>query len=133
MHEIYTASTHPIRLPPHRIPHAYKDMVQQELAKMLSNGIVEPSTSEWSSPIVLVKKADETSRFCIDFHCLNSVSEADAYPMLRIEDLIDCLGQASYISTLDLTSRYWQVPLSKEARAKTAFATSQASQLCLLT
>ena len=122
-HEIHTTSSHPIRLPPHRIPHAYKDMVQQELGDMLSNGIIEPSTSEWSSPIVLVKKTDGTLRFCIDFRRLNSISEADAYPMPRIDNLIDCLGQAKYISTLDLTRGYWQVPLSENARAKTAFAT----------
>ena len=90
---------------------------------MLSNGIIEPSTSEWSSPIVLVKKTDGTLRFCIDFRRLNSISEADAYPMPRIDNLIDCLGQAKYISTLDLTRGYWQVPLSENARAKTAFAT----------
>ena len=114
-HEIHTTSSHPIRLPPHRIPHAYKDMVQQELGDMLSNGIIEPSTSEWSSPIVLVKKTDGTLRFCIDFRRLNSISEADAYPMPRIDNLIDCLGQAKYISTLDLTRGYWQVPLSENA------------------
>ena len=90
---------------------------------MLSNGIIEPSTSEWSSPIVLVKKTDGTLRFCIDFCRLNSISEADAYPMPQIDNLIDCLGQAKYISTLDLTRGYWQVPLSENARAKTAFAT----------
>ena len=72
---------------------------------------------------MLVKKTDSTLRFCIDFRWLNSVSQADAYPMPRIEELIDRLGQAKYISTLDLTRGYWQVPLSDEARAKTAFAT----------
>lgn len=77
-HEIYTTTTHSIHLPPHRIPHAYKDM---ELTELLSNGIVEPSNSEWSSPIVLVEKTDGTLRFCIDFCHLNSISDADAYPM----------------------------------------------------
>ena len=102
-HEIHTTSSHPIRLPPHRILHAYKDMVQQELGDMLSSGIIEPSKSEWSSPIVLVKKTDGTMRFCINFRRLNSVSQAGAYPM---QELIDHLGQAR---------GYWQVPLSDEA------------------
>ena len=65
---------------------------------------------------MLVKKTDGTLRFCINFCWVNNISEADAYPMPWIEDLIDCLGQANYISTLDLTREYWQVPLSEEAQ-----------------
>ena len=59
----------------------------------------------------------------MDYRRLNSVSESDAYPMPRIDDLIDRLGEARFISTLDLTRGYWQVPVAEEARHKTAFAT----------
>ena len=94
-----------------------------ELEEMEKHGIIEKSSSDWSSPIVLVKKKDGTLRFCIDFRRLNSVSKTDAYPMPRVDDLLDELGQARFISTLDLTKGYWQVPVEKTAQAKTAFRT----------
>ena len=122
-HRIETGGARPVRLPPYRLPHAYRDTVKQELDEMLKQGIIEPSSSEWSAPIVLVKKKDGSLRLCVDYRRLNEVSETDAYPMPRIDDLIDRLGKAGYISTLDLTRGYWQVPMAQQARAKTAFAT----------
>ena len=102
-HRIETGGARPVRLPPYRLPHAYRDTVKQELDEMLKQGIIEPSSSEWSAPIVLVKKKDGSLRLCVDYRRLNEVSETDAYPMPRIDDLIDRLGKAGYISTLDLT------------------------------
>ena len=90
---------------------------------MLENGIIEVSTSDWASPIVLVKKKDGSLHLCVDYRRLNSVSQFDAYPMPRVDDLIDQIGQAKFISTLDLTRGYWQVPVAEEARHKTAFIT----------
>ncbi len=91
---------------------------------MLKLGVIEPSRSPWSSPIVMVPKPDGTLRFCNDFRRLNEVSEFDGYPMPRVDELLDRLGRARYISTLDLTKGYWQVPLSENAKPKTAFSTS---------
>ena len=122
-HQIPTkAEARPVRLPAYRVPHAYKDVVREELREMLAQGIVEPSISGWSSPIVLVKKGDGSLRLCIDYRRLNDVSAMDAYPMPRIDDLIDQLGKAKYISTLDLTRGYWQIPVAAEDRPKTAFS-----------
>ena len=90
---------------------------------MLDHGIIEPSSSDWASPIVLVGKKDGTLRLCVDYRKLNSVSNMDAYPMPRIEELLDNLGEAKFISTLDLSRGYWQVPVEPEAQAKTAFTT----------
>ena len=122
-HNIVTNDERPIRLPPYRIPHAWKKAVKEEIKEMLEEGIIEPSNSDWSSPIVLVKKRDGSLRLCVDYRRLNSASTMDAYPMPRIDDLIDQLGKAKYISTLDLTRGYWQVPLEKAVRHKTAFST----------
>jgi len=122
-HGIQTGEAQPIRLPPYRLPHAYRDIVQKELREMLAHRVIEPSTSDWAAPIVLVKKKDGSLRLCVDYRRLNSVSKADAYPMPRIDELIDQLGKAQYLSTLDLTKGYWQVPVSADAQQKTAFTT----------
>ena len=90
------------------------EQVRQEIEEMLEAGMIEPSSSEWSSPIVLVKKKDGTLRICVNYRRLNSVSMSDAYPMPRIDDLIDQLEKARYITTLDLTKGYWQVPVAEE-------------------
>ncbi|KAL1248861.1 hypothetical protein QQF64_022179 [Cirrhinus molitorella] len=70
---------------------------------MLKLGVIEPSRSPWSSPIVMVPKPGGTLRFCSDFRRLNEVSEFDGYPMPRVDELLDRLGRARFISTLDLT------------------------------
>ena len=90
---------------------------------MLRLRVIEESCSAWSSPVVLVPKPDRTFRFCNDFRTLNEASEFDAYPMPRVDELIKRLGPARYLTTLDLTKGYWQVPLTWTAREKTAFAT----------
>ena len=64
---------------------------------------------------------DGTLRMCVDYRKLNSVSEVDAYPMPHIDELIDRLGGAKYILTLDLTRGYWQVPVAKSSQPKTGF------------
>ena len=120
-HDLQTGTARPVKLAPYRIPQAYQETVKQEIRDMLQAGIIEPSNSEWGAPLVLAKKKDVSLRLCVDFRRLNSVSKLDAYPMPRIDDLIDLLGKAKYISTLDLTRGYWQVPLAEEARHKTAF------------
>ena len=120
---IRTGTAAPIRLLPYRIPYAYRDTVKKELEEMEEEGIIERSESEWAFPIVLVKKKDDTLHMCVDYRRLNAVAEADAYPMPRVDDLIDSLGKAKYATTLDLARGYWQVPVNEESRPRTAFTT----------
>ena len=94
--------------------------MQAELREMLQSNIIEPSTSEWASPIVLVKKKDGSLRLCVDYRRLNGISQSDAYPMPRIDELIDQLGRARFITTLDLTRGYWQVSVAEKDHPKTA-------------
>ena len=91
---------------------------------MLAEGIIEPSSSAYSAPTVLVTKKDGSLRLCVDYRKLKKSSQTDAYPMPRIDDLIDGLGNSRYTSTLDLTKGYWQVPVAMEDRPKTAFLTT---------
>ncbi|KAL1248867.1 hypothetical protein QQF64_022185 [Cirrhinus molitorella] len=112
-----------VRQRPYRVPEARRQAIEEEIQEMLKLGVIEPSRSPWSSPIVMVPKLDGTLRFCNDFRRLNEVSEFDGYPMPRVDELLDRLGRARYISTLDLTKGYWQVELTKEAKPKTDFST----------
>ena len=93
------------------------------VTEMLTGGQIEPSDSPWSAPVVLVTKKDGGTRFCVDYRRLNLATVKDAYPLPRIDDTLDMLAGKRWFSTLDLTSGYWQVSLSPEARCKTAFAT----------
>lgn len=107
----------------YRIPERLLEALRVELDEMLAMKIVEPSKSEWCSPVVLVPKKDGSLRFCIDFRYLNSVSKFDSYPASRIKDLIDRLGEANYLTTIDLAKGYWQVPLSVRSWELTTFRT----------
>ena len=96
-------------------------MVDQQVEEMLARGLIRPSNSPWSSPIVLAPKKDGDYRFCVDFRCLNAVTRKDAYPMPRVDEIFDKCGGARYFSTLDLASGYWKVPVNKQDIGKTAF------------
>ena len=120
-HFIHTADSRPVKQRPYRLPHAYWEEVKQELREMLAEGVIEPSQSDWASPIVLVRKKDGSIRLCVDYRKLNAQSRTDAYPMPRIEDILDRVGKAKIITTLDLARGYWQVPVADEDRHKTAF------------
>ena len=90
---------------------------------MLEEGIIELSSSEWSFPMVVVRKKDGLLRICIDYRPLNSNMRVDSYPMPRIDELIERLGKAEFITTIDLTKGSWQVPVAIKDRPKTVFAT----------
>ena len=122
-HEVRTAPGVKVRVPPYRVPAARRNAIQEEVSRMLQLRVIEESRSAWSSPVIFVPKPDGTFRFCNDFRKLNEVSDFDAYPMPRVDELIERLGPARYLTTLDLTKGYWQVPLTRTAREKTAFTT----------
>eukprot|EP00794_Sanderia_malayensis_P015652 gene15652-biopygen13346 len=123
-HKIDTENAPPIRQQPRRLPFHYRGEVDKQVSDMLAQKVIQPSTSPWASPVVLVKKKDGTYRFCIDYRKVNLVTKTDAHPLPRVDDLLDSLSNNTYFSTLDLRSGYWQVEMSPEAREKTAFITT---------
>ncbi|GFX33791.1 retrovirus-related Pol polyprotein from transposon 412 [Trichonephila clavipes] len=107
-HRIDTADHPPIKQHPRRLPFAKQEEVGTLLREMQENNIIEPSSSPWASPIVLVRKKDGSTRFCVDYRKLNDVTKKDSYPLPRIDDTLDTLSGHKWFSTLDLKSGYWQ-------------------------
>ena len=122
-HTINTGDSAPIRQPPRRIPFALRTKVDEMVEEMESQGVIQPSTSPWASPIVLVAKKDGSTRFCVDYRRLNSATKKDVYPLPRIDDTLDSLANQKYFTTLDLASGYWQVGKESQSQEKTAFVT----------
>jgi len=123
VHDVEVGDSPPIKQHPYRVNPVKLKLIRQEVDYMLQNGIIEPSQSQWSSPCVLVPKADGTYRFCTDFRKVNSVTRTDSYPIPRVDDCIDKIGHANYVSKFDLLKGYWQVPLSRRAQELSAFVT----------
>lgn len=123
--EVVMTSDRPIRTPQYPLPHAMRDTVRQEVESMLKMGVIERSASPYSSPIVLVKKKDGKIRFCVDFRKVNRGVQFDAEPMPDVEFLFAQVGQAKYLSKIDLSKGYWQVPMKEQDRPKTAFTTPE--------
>ena len=90
-HTIFTGDTQPIRQPARCVPPHRKAEVSKLLQEMLEKDIIERSNSPWASPVVLVRKKDGSTRFCVDYRKLNSVTRKDAYPLPRIDDTLDTL------------------------------------------
>lgn len=96
--------------------------LNRQLDEMLALGVVEPSSSPWNNPVLLVPKANGELRFCLDSRKLNAVSKGDAYPLPYISGILDQLREAKFLSSIDLKAAFWQIPLDSTAsREKTAF------------
>ena len=120
-HKIDTGHARPIKQPPYRVSQQQRAEIDKHIANMLEQDVIRVSSSPWSSPIVLVKKKDGTTRFCVDYRKLNAVTRKDSYPLPRIDDAIDSLSGSNYFTTLDLQSGYHQVAMHPASRDKTAF------------
>ena len=122
-HDVDVGSATPIKQQPYRVNPLKLKVIREEVAYMLENDLIEASSSEWSSPCVLVPKPDGTYRFCTDFRQVNKVTKSDSYPIPRVDDCVDRVGDTTFVSKLDLLKGYWQVPLTTRAKEISAFAT----------
>lgn len=120
-HDIEVGDTRPIRQHAYRVNQTKRQAMQQEVSYLVDHGLAVPSTSPWSSPCILIPKPDGTNRFCTDYRKVNAVTVPDSFPLPRIDDCVDTIGAALYVSKLDLLKGYWQVPLTPRASEISAF------------
>ena len=108
-HSIDTGTALPIRLRARRLGFAKQEAAEQMIREMAEAGVIEPSNSPWAAPALLVKKKDDTWRFCVDYRHLNDVTRKDSYLLPRIDDALDKVAESQWFSSLDLRSGYWPV------------------------
>ena len=111
----------PFKSAPYRAGPKTRELEEFEVKKQLAAGVIEPSNSEWASPVLFAPKKDGRLRFCIDYRRLNTMTVKDSYPLPRMDECIDTLGDARIFTTLDAFNGYWQINVPKEDRGKTAF------------
>ena len=126
-----TIAKHTVEVEPGAVPHREcarrmspekAERANQEVRNLLALGMIQPSLSPWASGIVMVKKKNGELRFCCDFRPLNEVTIKDAYPLPRIDESLARLGKAKIYTSIDLAWAFWQIPVRKADRHKTAFA-----------
>ena len=123
--QIDTGDAVPKKQHARRMPFAVQQEVARQLKKMQASGVIQPSCSPWASPVVMVKKKDGPHRFCVDYRALNAVTKPHTFPLSRINDLLDQLGELKFFSTLDLASGYWPIRVHPASQEKTAFIIPQ--------
>lgn len=111
----------PVYQRPRRLSPSKKEKVSAHVNEWLTAGIIQPSLSDYASPVVLVKKKTGETRLCVDYRQLNKKIIKDRYPLPLIDDQLDALQGASVFSTIDLRNGFFHVPVEKESRKYTSF------------
>ncbi len=135
-----TVTEHRIELKPDARPHKAqprrsglkeRELTDFEINKQLEANVIEPTSSEWAAPVLFVPKKDGKLRFCIDYRKLNEATVKDSYPIPRMDDCLDSLGEATIFTGLDAYSGYWQMNVAKKDRHKTAFTCHAGTFQCV--
>lgn len=111
----------PIKMRYYPVSPHMQNIIDKEVDRLLDLDVIERSYSGWSSPILMTPKKDGSYRFCVDFRKLNAVTEKWAYPIPRISYILDNLGNAKFITTLDIQSAFWQIRLADSSKQYTGF------------
>ena len=113
----------PIYLPPYRVAQTHRVEIDKQIQEMLDGGIIRPSNSPYSAPIIMVNKKDGGSRMVVDYRKLNSQTRKGHFPIPRIDETIDSLHGVKVFTTSDLFSGFYQIELDEHSKFKTAFVT----------
>lgn len=124
-HDVDVGDAAPVKQHPYRLNPKKQQYLKEEVKYLLENDFIEPSSSSWSSPCILVPKPDGSYRMCTDYRKVNSVTKTDTFPIPRMDDCIDKLGKAKYVTKFDLLKGFWQVPLTDRAKEISAFVTPE--------
>ena len=119
-----TPDAQPARMRPYPFNPALTAAQVTEVNTLLQAGIIRPSKSSWAAPALMIKKPNGSFRMCIDYRRLNKVTIKDVYPLPRIQDMLNAINGAQYMSSLDMLKGFYQIPVAEEDRHKTAFSTS---------
>jgi len=122
-HRIVLTNNQPVTSKAYPLPLALRETVDAELDKMLAMGVIEPSTSAYASPIVVVRKPDHSIRICVDYRKLNRCTVFDPEPMPTAESIFAKLKHSRYFSKFDLSKGYWQVAMRDDNKDLTTFIT----------
>ena len=122
-HDVIVEDSKPRQQHPYRMNPLKQKYLQDEAQYLLENDFIEPSQSNYSSPCILVPKSNGTNRMCTDYRKVNSVTKTDSFPIPRIGDCIDKVGNSKYVTKFDLLKGFWQGPLTDRAKEVSAFAT----------
>ena len=121
IHDVDEGDAQPIKQHPYRLIPQKEEYLKNEGQYLLDNDIIEPNQSNWSSPCLLVLNPDQSYRMCTDYHKLNSVTKTDPFTIPRIDDCIDKVGKAKYVTKIDILKAFYQVPLTERAKELSAF------------
>ena len=124
-HRIELLDDAPVKQPYRRFPTPLQKELREEIDKLLDLGVIEPSNSAWSSPLVPVRKKNGALRMCIDYRMLNSRTKKDSFPLPNLADSVTRFRGCEYFSSLDLLAGYHQIPVEQSSRELTAFSDGQ--------
>jgi hypothetical protein len=123
-HTVETENSLPKRQRAYRVAPKLRAEMHKQIDQLLKQDLIEPSTSEYAAPALLVKKKTPGEwRLVVDYRRINQISLTDSHPLPRIDDSIDVLRGNVYFSTLDLAGAFWQVEMDSQSKHKTAFST----------
>ena len=122
-HDVNVGDAAPIKQHPYRLNPSKHEYLNKEINYLLENDAIELSQSSWSSPCILVPKPDGSYRMCTDYRKINNITKTDTFPIPRLDDCVDKIGNAKYVSKFDLLKGFWQIPLTERAKEISAFVT----------
>ena len=124
-HKVELTDSNPIKHKSYPIPYKMQEIIDKEIEDMLAMGVIERSEAPYASPLVLVKKPDQSYRVCVNFKELNKITVFDPEPMMSADEIFPKLSGSQYYSTFDFCKGYWAIPMEKKSKDYTTFVTSR--------